>query len=180
VNGTNRFTNIRFMVPELCLWSGMAIFADACDMQVFGDVGELAGLFNPHYAVQVVKHDYKPKSSRKYIGTELEADNLEYPRKNWSSLVLWNCGHLAHFKARDEIREAVERGDGAYLHRFSWLEDKLIGDLPIEWNRLDESEGEAKLMHWTNGIPGFTQYRNAPHAQDWLEAAERVNKGMQS
>ena len=180
VNGTNRFTNVRFMVPELCSWSGMAIFLDACDMQMHGDINELAGLFNPRYAIQVVKHDYKAKSPRKYIGTELEADNLEYPRKNWSSVVLWNCGHIVHFNARDKIREAVESGDGAYLHRFSWIPDNLIGELPIEWNWLDEfGEGKPKLMHYTNGIPGFTYYRNAPLAQQWLESAQKVNKGMQ-
>jgi hypothetical protein len=36
-------------------------------------------------AVAVVKHDYKTKHRRKYIGTPLEADNADYPRKNWSS-----------------------------------------------------------------------------------------------
>ncbi len=86
----------------------MAVFVDGCDMQLFGDLAELAGLFDPRYAVQVVKHAYTPKSSRKYIGTELEADNRPYGRKNWSSVILWNCGHMAHFNARDKIREAVE------------------------------------------------------------------------
>jgi hypothetical protein len=182
VNGTNRFTNVRFMVPELCSWSGMAIFVDACDMQMHGDISELAGLFNPRYAVQVVKHEYETKSPRKYIGTELEADNLSYPRKNWSSVVIWNCGHLAHFQARDQIRAAVERGDGAYLHRFSWIPDDLIGELPKEFNWLADEYGpnpEAKLWHWTAGIPGFTHYSEAPHADEWKKTMLDVNQGMQ-
>lgn len=167
------------MVPELCVWSGMAIFVDGCDMQMFGDIAELARLFDPKYAVQVVKHDYTPKSPRKYIGTELEAENLPYERKNWSSVIVWNCGHIAHFNARDKIREAVEVGDGAYLHRFGWLKDSEIGELPDAWNWLDEyGEGQPKLMHWTNGIPGFTHYRSAPHAANWLDAVKRVNRGM--
>lgn len=151
-------------------------------MQVFGDIAELKALFNPRYAVQVVKHDYQPKSERKYIGTELEAANLPYPRKNWSSVVLWNCGHMAHFRAREQIREAVETGNGEYLHRFSWLEDKEIGDLPSDWNHLvgeSPTNPAAKLAHHTQGIPGFTHYGDSEFSDAWKQAMLRVNRGMQ-
>ncbi len=176
-DGTNAFTYERFRIPDLMNWSGTAIFVDACDMLLRAPIHELMKLRDPSKAVQVVKHDYRTRHPRKYVGTELEAGNGDYPRKNWSSVILWNCGHRAHFNAREEMRGF----DGAYLHRFSWLKDEEIGELPIEWNWLADEYGEndkAKLLHWTAGIPGFYHYRNAPHADEWKAAARKVTAGM--
>lgn len=174
-DGTNTFTYARFEVPELCNWSGPAIFVDAADMILKADIAELAGLFDMDYAVQVVKHDYRTKHAMKYVGTEMEAANHDYERKNWSSVILWNCGHIAHFRARDKIRSAIKRGDGKYLHRFGWLEDRLIGELPIAWNWLPQEDGEnehAKLVHYTLGIPAFRHYAQDPMSQDWHRIAK--------
>lgn len=173
-DGSNAFTYQRFTVPELCNWSGPAIFVDAADMLLRADISELADMFDKSKAVQVVKHDYRTRHARKYVGTEMEADNPDYDRKNWSSVILWNAGHLAHFKARKQIRAAIERGDGKFLHRFGWLEDKLIGDLPVDWNWLCDEFGEretAKLLHWTAGYPGFKHYANAPMSAHWHDSA---------
>lgn len=178
---SNAFTLERFRVPELCGWSGVALSVDGCDMLLRADVSGLAGLFDSTKAVQVVKHEYSTRHALKYVGTEMEAPNYSYPRKNWSSVVLWNCGHIAHFEARDEIRDALERADGAYLHRFGWLDDGLIGELPREWNWLCDEFGDnpqAKLLHWTAGIPGFQHYRQTPHAGEWLEALRRAQRGL--
>ena len=176
-DGTNAFTYARFSIPQLCNWTGFALFADGADMLLRADINELWGMRNPDYAVQVVKHEYKTKHPRKYLGTELEADNQDYPRKNWSSLVIWNCGHPAHLEARENLSGT----DGKYLHRFSWLNDEEIGSLPVEWNWLADEYGEnykAKLLHWTAGIPGFYQYRNAPHASEWKDCVRQVTRGM--
>jgi hypothetical protein len=173
-DGTNAFTYARFTVPELCNWSGFAIFADACDMLLRAPIQELWELRDKSKAVQVVKHDYVSAHKRKYVGTEMEAANASYPRKNWSSLVLFHAGHIAHFKARNRIRRAIEEGDGKFLHRFGWLEDKLIGDLPIEWNWLPQEHGdnpEAKLIHYTAGGPFFKHYRDGPMSNHWHETA---------
>lgn len=134
---------------------------------------ELWGLFDPSKAVQVVKHDYRTKHPRKYIGTPMEAPNADYPCKNWSSLILWNNGHRAHYEAREKLRGF----DGAYLHRFAWLQDHEIGELPMEWNWLADEYGanpQAKLLHWTAGIPGFEHYKNAPHADEWHSCRARA------
>jgi hypothetical protein len=176
-DGTNAFTYQRFRVPELCGFSGWAIFVDACDMLARGDVGELWDMRDQRKAVQVVKHDYQTRHPRKYLGTELEAENKDYPRKNWSSVILWNCGHRAHQEHRDLLRGH----DGSILHRFSWLDDEEIGELPSKWNWLADEYGpndEAKLLHWTAGIPGFYQYRNAAHAEEWKATARKVTRGM--
>lgn len=175
-DGTNAFTYARFMVPELCTWAGKAIFVDACDMLLRADIRQLFDMADTSKAVQVVKHDYTTKHERKYVGTEMEASNESYPRKNWSSVILFNAGHNAHFNYRESLRG----GNGKFLHRFEWLKDDEIGELPVEWNWLDEygENPEAKLLHWTTGIPGFHHYRHAPHADEWKSTVRKMMKGM--
>jgi hypothetical protein len=179
-DGTNTFTYARFLVPEICNWGGPAIFVDGADMLLRNDISQLAGMFDKTKAVQVVKHDYKTKHPRKYLGTEMEADNHDYPRKNWSSVILWNCGHIEHFRARKKIRKAVENGDGKYLHQFAWLTDNLIGELPKEWGWMPQEYGDndgAKLLHWTAGGPFFDNYRDAPMSEHWHETAKAMRGG---
>ena len=177
-DGTNSFSLSRFRIPEICGWAGWAIFADGIDMLLRADLSELWSLRDNKYAIQCVKHDYRTKSQRKYVGTDLETDNQDYERKNWSSLVLWNCAHWSHFRNRDKIRES----GGKYLHRFSWLEDKEIGDLPSKWNHLvgeKEYDSEAKLAHFTLGIPGFEHYKQADYAKEWTESLKSSAAGLQ-
>ena len=48
------------------------------------------------------------------------------------------------------------------------------GSLPNEWNRLvDEGQPveDAKILHWSSGIPGFDHYRDAPGAKLWWDFA---------
>ena len=180
-DGTNNFTYARFSIMELCNWSGWAIFVDGSDMLLREDITKLWELRDKKYAVMVVKHDYQTKHPKKYIGTDMEAENKDYNRKNWSSVMLINCGHIEHFKNRHGIREAIKGNDGAFLHRFAWLDDELIGDLPEEWNWLADEFGEnenAKLLHWTAGIPGFYHYHHAPHAEEWRAAVRKCMKGL--
>lgn len=176
-DGSNAFTYSRFLVPDLCGYQGWAIFADGADMLLRADLSELWNLRDKTKAVQVVKHEYKTKNPIKYIGTELETRNEDYPRKNWSSLILWNCGHTAHFKNR----EALGGSDGKFLHRFQWLKDEEIGELPAVWNWLCDEYGgnpDAKLLHWTSGQPGFYHYKNAPHADEWRASVRNVTRGL--
>lgn len=143
-----------------------------------GDLDELWKLMDRTKAVQVVKHDYESKHERKYVGTELEADNSSYPRKNWSSVILWNCGHPAH----RENRSVLQGFDGKILHRFAWLDDELIGSLPAKWNHLvgefDRNQ-YAKLAHFTLGIPGFDAYSECEFADEWRMYAGKALRGMQ-
>jgi len=148
-------------------------------MLVIGDLAELWGMWDPSCAVQVVKHDYKPRNKRKYIGTTLEADNECYERKNWSSLILWSCSYAAH---RTLTPQHINETEGPKLHRFGWLPDDRIGELPKEWNVLideDNQSKDAKLAHFTNGLPGFLHYGNAPHSDKWKQSWHAMNIGMQ-
>lgn len=133
-DGTTRFTLDRFRVPELMNWRGLALWVDGSDMLVRADLAGLFALADRRYAVQVVKHEYQTRHPRKFVGTSMEAANPNYARKNWSSVILWNCAHPAHWSLREGVVAAQETG--SYLHRFSWLLDHRIGELPVEWNWL--------------------------------------------
>lgn len=125
-DGSNRFIYSRFLTPFLMDYQGWALFADG-DMICRADIAELWRLRDPSKAVQVVQHDYQTKAQRKYLGNK----NENYPRKNWSSVILWNCAHPAHQRLTPEF---VMGQTGAFLHRFSWLKDEDIGALAPEWN----------------------------------------------
>jgi hypothetical protein len=174
-DGTNAFNYLRFLIPFLQDFDGWAIFADGSDMVMRADIAQLAEFFDPYKAVQVVKHNYRTKHARKYVGTPMEAGNSDYPRKNWSSLMIVNC---AHYRWREMTPEKVASMPGSWLHRFEFIEDERIGELPKEWNWLVDEFGDnadAKLLHWTAGIPGFTKYAEAPMAAEWFAAHARAN-----
>ena len=164
-DGTNAFIYSRYLVPHLEDFSGWAIFCDG-DMHVVSDIAELYNLRDESKAIQVVKHDYKTRSPRKYINTPLESDNIDYPRKNWSSVMLINCGHPSNRILKPEF---VATAGGSVLHRFGWLSDEDVGELPREWNHLvsEYEPSEASLYHYTLGSPGFEHYKDCESSQDW-------------
>lgn len=173
-DGTNAFIYSRFLIPYLCGYNGFAIFVDGADMILKADIKELWDMRDAFKAVQVVKHDYKTKHPRKYVGTDMEAPNGDYPCKNWSSVMIINC---AHYNWRQITPNIVESASGRHLHRFEFMEPRFIGELPIEWNWIADEYGEnkdAKLLHWTAGIPAFEHYKDSPHASDWFEANKKV------
>ena len=152
-DGSNHFIYTRFLVPYLMDYQGWAIFIDG-DMIVRGDIAELWNLKQYTKDAMVVKHDYKTKMTEKYLGSP----NEDYPRKNWSSVILWNCNALRN---RILTPEFVQQSTGAFLHRFSWIDDERLGELPAEWNWLDveyEWNPMAKLVHYTLGTPCFHEF----------------------
>jgi hypothetical protein len=180
-DGTNAFTYSRFLVPWMCGFEGFALWVDGADMLAAGDLADLWAEREGWYAAKVVKHDYVPKSDRKYVGTEMEAPNEAYPRKQWSSVILWDCEHYLN---RVLTPQYVAEHDGAHLHRFGWIPDEQqdqIGELSVKWNWLCDEYGantSAKLLHWTNGIPGFYAYRDSPHSEEWRAAVRRMQRGL--
>lgn len=172
-DGSNTFIYSRFLTPQLCGFEGWAIFADG-DMVCRADIAELWALRDETKAVQVVQHDYQTTAGIKYLGNK----NQNYPRKNWSSVVLWNCGHPKH---RVLTPAFVMQQTGAFLHRFSWLDDADIGALPAAWNWLTTEypdNPEAKLLHYTLGTPCFKDYWHAAMADEWHGAHARSQDGM--
>lgn len=178
-DGSNAFTKARFLAPYLNRWSGYTLFVDGADMLCLGDLAEIWNLRDWYSAVQVVQHDYTPRNNKKYIGTSLESDNVAYPRKNWSSMILWNCGYAGH---RQLTPEYINQTPGKDLHRFCWLKDERIGNLPKDWNVLigeHNQSDEVKLAHYTNGIVGFSHYKDAEYSKEWRETWKNMNKGLQ-
>lgn len=163
-DGSNAFIYSRFLVPYLQDYKGWALFVDG-DMVCLNDIAELWELRDESKAVMVVKHDYKTKFPIKYLGNK----NADYPRKNWSSVMLINCGHPAN---KILTPKYIENATGAMLHRFSWLSDDLIGELPIEWNWLAkefEPNSNAKLIHYTVGTPCFKDYSKGKDEDKWWQ-----------
>ena len=161
-DGSNHFIYTRFLVPHLMGFKGWAIFIDG-DMIIRGDIVELWNLCQVAKDVMVVKHDYQTCMPVKYLG----AKNENYPRKNWSSVILWNCNS---FPNRQLTPEFVQKSSGSFLHRFSWLDDDRIGDLPPEWNWLPDEYGpnlNAKLLHYTLGAPCFQEFADTPQGNEW-------------
>ena len=171
-DGTNRFIYSRFLTPYLMNYDGWAIYMDS-DMLLMSDLVELWKMRDNDKAVMVCKHDYKTKNPVKLVGTPMEAKNENYERKNWSSMVLWNCSHPAN---RLLTKEYVSEAPGSLLHRFRWLSDDLIGSIPLEWNWLvgEYEPVEAKLLHFTIGAPCFSHYRKCDYALAWHTVCGQV------
>lgn len=170
---STEFTYTRFLVPALADYKGWALFMD-CDFLVTGDIAEVFALADERYAVLCVKHDHRPKETVKMDGVA----QTVYPRKNWSSFVLWNCGHPAN---RLMTPEVVNSETGAYLHRFTWLADDLIGTLPETWNWLEgwcrkPEQGAPKGIHYTRGGPWFQNYQDVDYADLWLAEREKLER----
>jgi lipopolysaccharide biosynthesis glycosyltransferase len=161
-DGSNHFIYSRFLVPHLMGFSDWAIFIDG-DMILRDDIVNLWNLRELSMDVMVVKHDYKTRMTEKYLGSK----NEDYPRKNWSSVILWNC---SSFPNRRLTPEFIEKATGAQLHRFSWIDDARIGELPREWNWLPDEFGpnpNAKLLHYTLGTPCFHEFATTPQSEEW-------------
>lgn len=171
---STEFSLTRFLVPALCGFTGYAIFLD-CDMLCRMDVAELAPLFAGHArecppeAVWVCPHDYVPKAAMKFLGQVQTA----YPRKNWSSLIVFN-----NERCRALSPGYVNSASGLELHRFHWIKDDEIGKLPLEWNFLvgedNQSDQPPKILHYTNGGPWFPETRDCDHAGDWLRELDHM------
>lgn len=170
--GTNAFTVSRFLVPYLMGFKGRAIFMDASDMLMLDDIATLDAQFNDDFAVQAVKHaDYQSRHPRKYVGTSMETDNSEYPRKNWASVMLFNCGHPAW---QDMTPERIGSYPIGELLSLKFCGED-VGELHPKWNRLvDEGHSFGRVLHWTAGIPGFDAYRDAPFAAEWFAERDRL------
>ena len=181
--GSNDFTFSRFLVPWLCDFDGHAIFMDGADMIMQADIAALNALFDPQFAVQVVRHkSYSTQHKIKYRGTSMQCPNRDYARKNWASVMLVNCAH-PHWSTLTPETLQAKASSGLSLLQFEGLRldadeqgRSEVGALPEEWNRMVD-EGQqvdgAKVLHWTAGIPGFHHYREAPGAEAWF--AERDN-----
>jgi lipopolysaccharide biosynthesis glycosyltransferase len=165
---STEFTYTRFLTPKLAGYKGWALFCD-CDFLFLSDIAGLAAYAKGDKAVYCAQHDYRPSETIKMDG----AVQTVYPRKNWSSLMLFNCEHPS---VRGLTPEVVNRESGAFLHRMQWVKEADIGSLPIDWNWLEgwnrkPPAGTPDVVHFTRGGPWFEQWQNVDYGDLWI--AER-------
>ena len=142
-----------------------------CDMLVLDDIAKLWALRDDAYAVQVVKHDHVPEEEVKFLG----APQTKYEKKNWSSVMLFNCA-----KCQTLTPDYVNTASGLQLHRFQWLDsDDLIGEFPHRWNHLvayDKTvpSGDVSNLHYTIGGPYFEEFKTTDYADEWFDEKDRM------
>lgn len=160
---STEFAISRFLTPILA-GTGLALFMD-CDMLVRADINEIFDNADLTKAISCVKHKHD-----KLAPTKMDnKDQVPYDRKNWSSVMLFNCDHPANKALTTELVNSLPGRD---LHRFCWLKDEDIGEIPHEWNYLvgyDQPNGSVKIAHFTLGTPAMCIYRNNPLADEWRE-----------
>lgn len=166
---STEFSLTRFLVPALSDFRGWSVFMD-CDMLCRADIAELRAHIDRQRdkAVLVCQHDYVPKTARKF----LDQIQTRYPRKNWSSVMVFNNERCKALSA-----DYVNAAPGLDLHGFKWLEEERIGSLPLEWNWLVGEypyRADAKIVHYTLGGPYFDDYRGCDYAGEWLEEFESM------
>lgn len=176
VLASTEFTFTRFLIPHLMQHNGWALFID-CDFVFLDDVKKLFDQRDDKYAVMCAQHDYTPPEGTKMDGKQ----QLQYPRKNWSSMVLWNCSHPSN-KQLDKFMVNNPSIDGKFLHRFSWLKDHEIGKISHEWNWLvgwykEPKDGYPKALHYTEGGPWFEEYQDCEYANEYYKVERKYLQG---
>jgi hypothetical protein len=161
---STEFTYTRFLVPYLCGYSGRALFIDS-DMLCLSDLSGLLELSLEPYWLRVVKHDQQAVDGVKMDGRP----QRNYPRKNWSSLMLMDCTKLTAWSYQNVLTQS-----GAWLHRFEPIPDDRIGELPSVWNVLDRQDPDTKMIHYTEGGPWLPDYRNHPFGAIWFQYRDEV------
>jgi lipopolysaccharide biosynthesis glycosyltransferase len=165
---TTEFSHTRFLVPALNEYKGWALFLDA-DMIFLSDVKKLFELADDKYAVMCVKHNHIVDGRTKKMD---DREQLPYQRKNWSSFVLWNCGHPLNRKLTED---KVNKLRGVDMHTFSWLPDSAIGSLPYSYNFIagvSPIVENIDVLHYTEGGPWFDDKKDVPYADLWLDEYE--------
>lgn len=161
---STEFAISRFFVPYLAK-TGWALFMD-CDMLVRKDMAKVFALADKSKALMCVQHDYQPSHREKMDGQI----QTPYERKNWSSLMLFNCDHPANAGLTLDL---VNNATGKDLHQFCWLEDHHIGTLPQTWNFLvgeSARDDDPSVVHFTNGVPSMRGHENVAFSGEWRDA----------
>lgn len=163
---STEFSLARFLVP-LIHREGAALYVD-CDFLFRCDIEELFALFDPRYSVQCVQHASE-QADQMIVGKKMDGQlQTCYPRKNWSSLMLFNCSRIA--KGASLTVKDVNALPGHFLHRFEWLHRDEVGALPVEWNYLvgvSPYVASPKAVHFTLGTPDLPGYEGCEYADEW-------------
>lgn len=165
------FSYSRFLVPYIHATrnrEGPCLFVDA-DVMFRAPVEDLFDCVDGSGPLQVVQHRMVDKGVEKIAGLRQH----HYPRKNWSSVMLFANPSWC---AKALPPQVVSNKHRNYLHGFEWLADYQIGGLPEEWNWLEgysSPDIDPKLVHYTRGTPDLDGYHDAAFAYEyWRHAAD--------
>jgi lipopolysaccharide biosynthesis glycosyltransferase len=169
LGASTEFSLTRFLTPYLAAQSGWVVFCD-CDFLFLTDVNEVFEGLEPKKALYVVQHDYTPVHNVKMDGKQ----QVAYPRKNWSSFMVFNCDHP---DVKALTPEVVNSASPAYLHRFEWIKNQDdIGGLALDWNFLEGEYSKPaqtpRVIHYTNGGPWFDEWKGCDYADLWVREQE--------
>ena len=92
-----------------------------------------------------------------------------YPRKNWSSLMLFNCSHNS---TKNLNPETVSKESPQWLHRMKWCNDHEIGEIDKSYNYLIgyyNDRNKVNAYHFTDGGPWYLEYENVENGDKWLD-----------
>jgi len=163
-DGATEFTYTRFLVPYLSNYEGYSLFCDS-DFLWFCDIKELFERYvDSNKAIACVKHDYQNCHGK----TKMDGQVQEYyPRKNWSSLIIFNNSHPSTKKL---TLDNVNQKSPKWLHRFEWVNDHEIIEIPKEYNYLVGyyQTNEFKALHFTDGGPWHPGYEKIKYGDLWL------------
>jgi hypothetical protein len=99
-----------------------------------------------------------------------------YPRKNWSSLMLFNCGHS---DCKNLNLKTINNETPKYLHRMEWTIDENIGSMPLDYNYLVgyyDSSDNPSALHFTDGGPWHQDTIDVEYGEEWLSYLTKQEK----
>ncbi len=144
--GLTQFTFSRYLVPWLCNYEGQALFIDS-DMILLDDIAKLFDAATGA-AVDVVQ----------FVG------KFQFERP---SVMLFDCA-----QCKDLTPQLIEN---ECPQDFSWAPS--VGALSEDWNHLvgySLPNPNAKLIHYTQGVPGYKECRNCEYSFEWFAEKEAM------
>ncbi len=171
---STQHANARFFVPMLAK-TGWALFCDG-DVLFRNNVNRLFDSLDSSKAVYCVQHRHDPKAVTKMDGQV----QTSYGRKNWSSVIAFNCEHSAN---KALTLDVLNNTPGRDLHALFWLADCDIGELDQSWNYLvghTDPEVVPDIVHYTDGVPDMAGYENCEYADEWRTARDDWARGSLS
>lgn len=177
-DGSTEFTYTRFLVPFLNNYTGYAIFCDS-DFLWRCDINIIKQYLDNTKSVLCVKHNYEN------CLTNIKMDGKKqewYPRKNWSSLMVFNCEHQ---DCKNLDINNIKIKSPQWLHRMEWTSDENIKEIPKTFNYLlgyYEDNENPNAVHLTDGGPWYKNWydnsipNNKKYEIEWLDYLNNYEK----
>jgi hypothetical protein len=157
--------NGRFFIPHVAKMAGIggwALFVDG-DVMFRGNACRLFEQLDNSKALYCVHHDHAPTAA---VKMDHQVQSV-YSRKNQSSVMALNLDHPAN---KALTLDVLNNTPGRDLHRFFWLAECDIGELPQSWNCLigyTDPEISPTIAHFTDGTPDMAGWEGQKHSDEW-------------